>query len=204
MFEAPLCPSTHTVGHTVPFTVAPFVGCVMKTDSEPAAGGGAGAGVGVGAGVGAGAGDVATLATLIDTLHVPVLPVASRTLAVSICTPPADSVLSYGSEIGPALALVVDPTVRPPRVSVTLFPPPLAPLIHTTAHAPPRTVVPEVGCVIATVSVPFGGGAGVGVGDVTEFDTVTVRVALAAAPAASCAVNVSVCVAFVVVVVFHV
>ena len=202
MFEAPLCPSTHTVGHTVPLTVVPAVGSVMKTDSEPAAGGGgAGAGVGVGAGVGGGAGDVAPLATLIDTLHVPVLPVASRTLAVSICTPSDDSVLSYGSEIGPALAVVVDPTVRPPRLSVTLFAPPLAPLIHTTAHAPPRTVVPEVGCVIATVSVPFGGA---GVGDVTELDTVTVRVALATAPAASRAVNVSVCVAFGVVVVFHV
>jgi len=177
----------------------------MKTDNELAAGGGgAGAGVGVGAGVGAGVGDVAPLATLIDTLHVPVLPVASRTLAVSICTPSADSVLSYGSEIGPALAVVVDPTVRPPRLSVMLFAPPLAPLIHTTAHAPPRTVVPDVGCVMATVSVPFGVGDGDGVGDVTEFDTVTVRVALAVAPAESRAVNVSVCAAFVVVVVFHV
>src|SRR2546428_11043954 len=64
--------------------------------------------------------------------------------------------------MGPADALVVVPTVRPPSVSVTLFEAPVAPLIQITAHAVPLTVVPLVGCVTKICSVPVGGGGGGG------------------------------------------
>jgi hypothetical protein len=183
-------PEADIVTVVVPLTVAPAVGAMTAAPS------------GAGAGAGAGAGGAAPLTTLTDTPPAPVLPVASRTLAVSSCTPSPDSVLSYGSEIGPALLLVVEPTARPPSVSVTLFAVPRAPLIQTTAHALPLTVVPAVGCVIATVSVPPGAGGGAGAG-VAAFDTVTVRVAVAVAAAASRTVSVSVCAAFVVAVVFQ-
>ena len=56
--------------------------------------------------------------------------------------PSAVSVESYGSEIGPGEALVVLPTVRPPRVSVTPLAAPVAPVIQRTAHAVPLTLVP--------------------------------------------------------------
>src|ERR671931_1642942 len=97
-------PDADTVTVVVPLTVAPDAGAAKAAAS----------------GVGAGGGVTAPFATLTDTLQVPVLPVASRALAVSSCTPSPESVVSYGSEIGPALAPLVAPTVRPPSVSVTL------------------------------------------------------------------------------------
>ena len=63
----------------------------------------------------------------------------------------------------------------------------LAPSTHTVAHAVPLTVAPLFGAVIATFSVPVGGG-----GSLLVFDTVTVRVAVAVAPAESRAVTPSV------------
>ena len=63
----------------------------------------------------------------------------------------------------------------------------LAPSTHTVAHVVPLTVAPLCGAVIATFSVPVGGG-----GSLLVFDTVTVRVAVAVAPAESRAVTPSV------------
>src|SRR5215831_12347054 len=168
-----------------PLTVAPAAGAAKAADS------------GVGAGDGAGD-DVVPLATTIATPPVPVLPAASRAAAVSVCVPSAASVVSYGSEIGPAVALVALPTVRPPSVSVIVFDVPVTPVSQTTAHAVPFTVVPAVGCVIATLSVPVGAGGGA-----AALATVTDSDAVAERPSESVTVAVSVWTAFVSPLVFH-
>src|SRR5438045_3527564 len=128
----------------VPLTVAPAAGAAIAAVS--AAGGGGGG--------------MPPLLTVTLTLPAPVLPLASRADAVRVCVPSAASFVSNGSEIGPAVPLVVLPTVRPSSVSVTLLALPVAPLIQTTAHAVPLTVVPFVGSVIAMRSVAVGGGGG--------------------------------------------
>src|SRR2546427_13130949 len=83
----------------VPLTVAPVVGCVIATWSEPV---GAGVGVGVGVGVGTGIGAGVTLTFDVVTLAepVPVLPLESRTAIDSACVPLATSVVSIGVYTG--------------------------------------------------------------------------------------------------------
>ena len=56
---------------------------------------------------------------------------------------------------------------------------PLEPSSHIVTHAVPRTVAPDVGCVMKTLSVPVPGGGG---GGGAAFCTVTEREAVAVAP----------------------
>ena len=126
--------------------------------------------------------------TLIDAE--PVLPVASRAPAVSVCAPLGVSRESQSSVIGMLLDVCVFTTV-PPADSVTVDAP-LAPLTQIVTHTTPLTVDPAPGLVMATFSVPpVGGGGGGGGGDVV-FCTVTVIVAVAVRPAASLALSASV------------
>jgi hypothetical protein len=69
---------------------------------------------------------------------------------------------------------------------------PDAPSSHSTAQAVPLTVVPALGCVSATFSVPVGGGGGGGGGVVVPLETVTDRVAEPVRPLESRTVAVSV------------
>src|SRR2546427_541655 len=151
LFEAPVAPLIQITAHAVPLTVVPLVGCVTKICSVPVGGGGC-------------AGGEVRLRTVTSPPPAPVLPLAPRTEAVRVCAPSVASRVSYGSAIGPGVALVVVPTVRPPSVSVTAFEAPAAPLIQITAQGIPLTLVPSVGWVIATCSVPVGGGGGGGAG----------------------------------------
>src|SRR5882672_9899867 len=77
----------------------------------------------------------------------------------------------------------------PPSVSVYVFDAAVLPSSHITAQAVLLTVVPPVGCVTKTVSVPVGGGGGV-----TTFETVTLCVAVPVPPIGSATFAVSVCV----------
>src|SRR5437899_11671328 len=102
-----LTPFTHMTTQAVPLTVAPVVGCVIATWSEPV---GAGVGVGVGVGVGTGIGAGVTLTFDVVTLAepVPVLPRETRTESDSVCVPLATVVVSIGVDRGP-----VPPVRRP-------------------------------------------------------------------------------------------
>src|SRR2546427_5915603 len=127
----------------VPLTVAPLAGLVKLTVS--------------GAGGGGGVPLLATV-TLIDAE--PVLPVASRAPAVSVCAPLGVSRESQSSVIGMLLDVCVFTTV-PPADSVTVDAP-LAPLTQIVTHTTPLTVDPAPGLVMATFSVPPVGGGGGG------------------------------------------
>src|SRR2546425_1065617 len=150
---------------TVPLTVAPLAGLVKLTVS--------------GAGGGGGVPLLATV-TLIDAE--PVLPVASRALAVSVCAPLGVSRESQSSVTGMLLDVCVLTTL-PPADSVTVDAP-LAPLTQIVTHTTSLTVDPAPGLVMATFSVPPVGGGG----DVV-FCTVTVIVAVTVRPAASLALS---------------
>src|SRR5437899_2218935 len=112
----------------VPLTVAPVVGCVIATWSEPV---GAGVGVGVGVGVGTGVGAGVTLTFDVVTLAepVPVLPLESRTPIDSVCVPLATVVVVIGTDTGPL------PTIRVQSELPT----------HTTAHEVPLSVAADPG-----------------------------------------------------------
>src|SRR5437899_6577765 len=126
-----LAPFTHMTTQAVPLTVAPVVGCVIATWSEPV---GAGVGVGVGVGVGAGVGAGVALTFDVFTLAepVPVLPLESRTPIESVCVPLATFVVSIGIDTGPLPPACVA-TVCPSTFTVNMLLP-LEPLTHTTAH----------------------------------------------------------------------
>src|SRR2546421_5651879 len=135
--------------------------------------------------------------TLIVVL--PVLPAASRTVAVRLVTPFAVAVVIHEMDTGPRLDVTWLPTPCPLAEIVKVFDVPLWPSTHTVGHPVPVTVPPFAGWVTKTFSVPVdGGGAGV-----MALATVTVRVAVAAAPAASRTVRVSMCAALLAVAVFH-
>src|SRR5438445_527686 len=117
----------------------------------------------------------------------PVLPVASRAPAVSVCAPLGVSRESQSSVIGMLLDVCVFTTV-PPADSVTVDAP-LAPLTQIVTHTTPLTVDPAPGLVMATFSVPPVGGGG---GGVVPFATVTLSDAEPVLPAASRALTVRV------------
>src|SRR5438309_10765718 len=121
----------------VPLTVAPVVGCVIATWSEPV---GAGVGVGVGVGVGTGIGAGVTLTFDVVTLAepVPVLPLESRTAIDSVCVPLATFVVSIGIDTGP-LPPVCVPSDVPCMVIVNGWVSWRAGT-HTTAHEVPLSV----------------------------------------------------------------
>src|SRR3989442_709041 len=126
----------------VPLTVAPVVGCVIATWSEPAgAGGGVGGGGGRGGGVGPGAGWAFDLFTL--PVPVPVWPLESRTPIDSVCVPLATFVVSIGIDTGP-LPPVCVPSDVPSMVTVNVLLS-LEPLTHTTAHEVPLSVAADPG-----------------------------------------------------------
>jgi hypothetical protein len=132
----------------------------------------------------------------------PVLPVASRTVAVRLTVPLAIPVVSQGSVTGPRLDVTWLATTCPFAEIVNVFAVPLWPSTQSVGHAVPLTIAPFAGWVMKTLSVPEGaGGGGAGLGVV--FATITVRVAVALAPAASRTVRVSVCAVLLAVVVFH-
>src|SRR5258705_208270 len=142
----------------VPLTVAPVVGCVIATWSEPV---GAGVGVGVGVGVGSGVGAGIGLAFAVFTLAVPlpVLPVESFTPMLSVWDPFASFVVSIGIDTGPLLPVCV-PIVWPSTPIVKMLLTAVLPCTHPTAHDVPLSVGPEVGCLIATVKPLAGPGLG--------------------------------------------
>src|SRR5438445_287426 len=126
----------------VPLTVAPVVGCVIATWSEPV---GAGVGVGVGVGVGTGIGAGVTLTFDVVTLAepVPVLPLESLTAIVSVCVTGTALVRAIGIDTGP-LPPVCVPSDVPSIVTVNVLLP-LEPPTHTTAHEVPLSVAADPG-----------------------------------------------------------
>src|SRR5712664_3139346 len=116
----------------VPLTVAPAAGLVIEADSG-----------------------VGPFCTTIAALLLPVLPVASRALTVSVCDPLATCVVSHGIEIGPVLLVVVDATFWAPTLSVYVFDVPLEPPSQSTTQLVPLTVVPLLGWVMKTCRVPL-------------------------------------------------
>src|SRR5262249_38193626 len=138
---------TQMLTHTVPLTVPPLVGLVMKTfNAPPAAGGGGGGGA------------APPLATLSAIDAEPVLPVASRALAVSVWGPSATADVVHDIDTGPVLDVVIVATVCDPTLSVQVFEPPDAPLSQSVTQLVPLTVAPLVGLVTYTPSVPVAGG----------------------------------------------
>ena len=136
--------------------------------------------------------------TLIVVL--PVLPVASRTVALRLTAPFAVPVVIHGIETGPRLDVTWLPRTCPLTEIVKVFDVPLWPSTHKVGHTVPVTVPPFCGWVTNTRSVPVGDGDG---DDVTVLATVTVRVAVEPTPAASRTVRLSVCAALLAAVVFH-
>jgi len=134
--------------------------------------------------------------TLIVVL--PVLPVASRTVALRLTAPFAVPVVIHGIETGPRLDVTWLPRTCPLTEIVKVFDVPLWPSTHKVGHTVPVTVPPFCGWVTNTRSVPVGDGE-----DVTVLATVTVRVAVELTPAASRTVRLSVCAALLAAVVFH-
>jgi len=175
--DAAVEPLTAMPTVTMPLTIAPAGGFVKDAVMD---------------------GGAPALFTFTVIVALPVLPVASRTVAVSGWLPLATVRVSYGIEMGPRLAVVVVPIVWPASVSVKVFELPLWPSTHITAHGTPLTVAPLDGCVIATRSVPPGGGGG---GEL--FATVTLMLAEAVRPAESVSVADSVCAPSAVAVVFQ-
>jgi len=92
-------PSTQMLTHTVLPTVAPLVGLVMNTFSAPPDVGGGGGG------------GAPPLATVIAIDAEPVLPLASRALAVSVWGPSATADVVHGIDTGPVLDVVLVATV---------------------------------------------------------------------------------------------
>src|SRR5438093_12008347 len=139
----------------VPLTVAPVVGCVIATWSEPV---GAGVGVGVGVGVGTGIGAGVTLTFDVVTLAepVPVLPLESRTAIDSVCVPLATFVVSIGIDTGPLLPVCV-PSDVPSIVTVNVL------LIlersaQKSAYEVLLSVVTDIGWGDVAVMPTYGGG----------------------------------------------
>jgi hypothetical protein len=96
---------------------------------------------------------VVVLGTFTVMLVVPVWPVESRTLAVTVCVPPPIDV--HGRLIGPREAVVWLDSTRPSTLRVKLLLVPFVFSAHTTAVPLPLTVAPDAGAVIKTSSVPL-------------------------------------------------
>src|SRR5882724_5606938 len=96
VFDHPLAPLTQRTTQAVPATTSPPEGWVMATSSVSPAGGGGGGGAG------------SPVALLPETRMVrlarPVLPEASRTVAVSVCAP--FGIDAHGSVTGPRVDVV--------------------------------------------------------------------------------------------------
>src|SRR3989442_302198 len=135
------------------------------------------------------------LATVTGIVAVALPPAESRTVSDSVCGALVSLVVSSAYEAVVPLTVCEETTV-PSTASWNVFEtavepltdiPTVLPSSHITAHAVFLTVVPPVGCVMKTLSVPVVGGG------VTVFDTVTLCVAVPVPPAGSVAVAVSVC-----------
>lgn len=142
------------------------------------------------------------------TLELPVLPAASRTVAVTVWLPLDKPVVVHGIETGPRAEVVWLPTIAPSTLSVKALDDPLLPSTHITTQALPPTVAPPVGWVTATRSVPLdaGGGADAGAAGATVplvLLTVTVRLALPVRPPASRTLAVSTRLPLATLAVFH-
>src|SRR5256885_9792037 len=91
-------------------------------------------------------------------LAVPVLPCASRTVAVSVWVPLITDRVSHGTVTGPRDDVVCVPTCLPSALSVKTLDDPLVPSTHITTQAVPLTLSLFRGCVMKTLSVLGGGG----------------------------------------------
>src|SRR2546427_20379 len=102
--------------------MAPPVGGVAAPASEPVASRGV---------------VVVPFLTLTATDVLPVLPLASLTLAVSVFVPSPTEAVFHGIVTGPTLPVVVVPTVWVPTLRVYVFDVPVAPFSHSTAQLVP-------------------------------------------------------------------
>jgi hypothetical protein len=147
--------------------------------------------------------------TVTVRLVLPVLPLASRTVALSVWLPLPTLVVVHGIVTGPRAEVVWLPTVAPSTLSVKTLEEPLDPSTHSTTQAVPPTVAPPAGWVTATRSVPVvgGGGGGGGVdgggGVPPALLTVTVRLTLPVRPPASRTLAVSTRLPLATLAVFH-
>jgi hypothetical protein len=80
------------------------------------------------------------LFTMIVMLVVPVLPLASRTVAVSVWVPLATERVSHGSVTGPRDDVVCVPTCLPSALSVKTLDDPVVFSAQITTQAVPLTV----------------------------------------------------------------
>ena len=86
--------------------------------------------------------------TITVMLVLPVLPVASRTLAPSACVPFAALGLftvNQGIVTGPREAVVAELMILPSTLSVNTLDDPLVPSAQRTTHTVPLTVAPAFG-----------------------------------------------------------
>jgi hypothetical protein len=143
------------------------------------------------------------------TLELPVLPAASRTVAVTVWLPLDKPVVVHGIETGPRAEVVWLPTIAPSTLSVKALDDPLLPSTHITTQALPPTVAPPVGWVTATCSVPLAAGGGgadaeaAGAAVPPALLTVTLRLTLPVWPAASRTLAVSTWLPLATLAVFH-
>src|SRR5207237_10131367 len=84
-------------------------------------------------------------------LAVPVLPCASRTVAVSVWVPLITDRVSHGTVTGPRDDVVCVPTCLPSALSVKTLDDPLVPSTHLTTQAAPRPVSVRPRCVMQTL-----------------------------------------------------
>src|SRR6267143_5625611 len=94
-------------------------------------------------------------------LVVPVLPCASRTVAVSVWVPLITERVSHGTVTGPRDDVVCVPTCVPSALSVKTLDDPLVPSTQITTQAVPLTVSLFRGCVMKTLRELGGGGGGI-------------------------------------------
>ena len=166
VFVGAVLPSSHIVAHAVLLTVVPPVGCVTKTLRAPVVGGG-----------------VTVFDTVTVCVAVPVPPMGSVAVAVSVWLPLATFVVSQ-EKLGPVPAIAV-PSTFTPYVYVVPKPMPLPPVADNVTVAVPVTVALAAGAAKLTVGFCEGGG-------VVVLLTVTGSVAVAVLPAESVTAAVSV------------
>src|SRR5882762_1374960 len=167
VFDAAVLPSSHITAQAVLLTVVPPVGCVKNTLSVPVGGGGG----------------VTTFEAVTLCVAVPVPPMGSVAVAVSVWVPLATLVVSQ-EKLGPVPVTAV-PSIFRPYVYVVPNPSPLPPVAASVTVVVPVTVALAVGAVNVTVGVVAGGGV--------VLLTFTESVALPLLPAESVTVLASVC-----------
>lgn len=113
----------------------------------------------------------------------PVLPLASRTVAASVCQPFGTA--GHASLTGPGVDVVMLLLASPSTLRVNVFAAPVAPSTRSSADPLGLTKAQLLGSVMYTRSGPPAGGTGLAGGDAGPLPTTTALLVVAVRPAAS-------------------